>query len=273
MKGSLEDLCHPLALIGAACELDRDRWIKKEIRPIESTYIEKNYQWSNTSSESLAADPEGETMGDTLSLRFQSSFLLTGLAAARRQLIRIGDHLREMRKDPDMVSFLKGPGGHHGKNTNPGGYGMDLGKQQAHTAGRLQHRIDQITDEFDLKLEGCKSSMEDMMATTQVVISRIARHDTKTNTAISKATREDSSQMRSIAFVTMIFLPVTSIATIFSMNVFDWQAKDGEHLITVHFWLYLAVAGASTALTVGLWVFYTRVRKELCSRKDEEAGV
>ncbi|KAK1948877.1 hypothetical protein LY78DRAFT_708475 [Colletotrichum sublineola] len=243
MKQSLEDFCHPLALIGAACELDRDRWIKREVHPIESKYLEKNYQWSTTSSENLASDPEGETMEDTLSLRFQSSFLLTGLTAARRQLTRIVE-----------------------------GYGMDLGKQQAHTAGRLQHRLNQIADEFDMKIDGCKSSMEDMMATTQV-ISRIARHDTQVNTAIAIATRRDSWQMRSIAFVTMIFLPVTSIETIFSMNVFDWQAKDGEHLITVHFWLYLAVAGASTALTVGLWVFYTRVRKELSNRKDEEVGV
>ncbi|KAK2024646.1 hypothetical protein LX32DRAFT_666543 [Colletotrichum zoysiae] len=273
MKQSPEDFCHPLALVGAACELDRDRWIIKEVRPIERTYAEKNDQWSTTSSENLAADPEGETMEDTLDLRFKSSYLLTELTAARRQLARIGDHLREVRRDPGMVSFLKGPSRCSDKETETGGCGMDLGKQQAHTAGRLQHRLNQIADEFDMKIDSCKSSMEDMMATTQVVISRIARHDTQTNTAISVATREDSSQMRSIAFVTMIFLPVTSIATIFSMNVFDWQAKDGEHLITVHFWLYLAVAGASTALTVGLWVFYTRMRKELSSRKDEEVGV
>ncbi|KAK2052686.1 hypothetical protein LY76DRAFT_629927 [Colletotrichum caudatum] len=273
MKESPKDFCHPLAMIGAACELDRDRWIAKEVRPIERTYVEKNDQWSTTSSENLAADPEGETMEDTLGLRFKSSFLLTGLTAARRQLARIGDHLGEIRRDPVMASFLEGPGSCPDKETEAGGSGINLGKQQAHTAGRLQHRLDQIADEFDMKIDSCKSSMEDMMATTQVVISRIARHDTQTNTAISVATREDSSQMRSIAFVTMVFLPVTSIATIFSMNVFDWQAKDGGHLITVHFWLYLAVAGASTALTVGLWVFYTRVRKGLSFRKDEEVGV
>ncbi|KAK1999891.1 hypothetical protein LX36DRAFT_669131 [Colletotrichum falcatum] len=272
MKASLEDFCHPLALVGAACELDRDRWITKQVRPIETKYLEKTYQWSITSSENLASEPEGETMEDTLSLRFQSSFLLTGLIATRRQLTRIGDHLRRIRRDPEMVSFLKGSNGHFNKENKAGGLCLDLEKQQAHTAGRLQHRLNQIVDEMDMKIDGCRSSMEDIMATTQVVISRLARYDTKINTAIAIATRRDSSQMRSIAFVTMVFLPVTSIATIFSMNVFNWQAKNGEHLITVHFWLYLAVAGASTALTLGSWVFYTRVRKELSSGKDEEAA-
>lgn len=60
------------------------------------------------------------------------------------------------------------------------------------------------------------------------------------------------------------------------MNVFNWQAKDGENLINVHFWLYLAVAGASTILTVGLWMIYSGIIKGLVCvrrrRKDEEMG-
>lgn len=60
--------------------------------------------------------------------------------------------------------------------------------------------------------------------------------------------------------------------TIFSMNVFNWQATDGEHLINVHFWLYLAVAGTSTILTVGLWMCYTGMRKGIfAKRKDGES--
>ncbi|KAF4834609.1 hypothetical protein CGCTS75_v003415 [Colletotrichum tropicale] len=276
VKESLEDFCHPLALVGAVCELERDRWIKNEVRPIESTYMEKNDQLSMASSDNLASAPEGETMEDALGLRFKSTILLTSLTAARRQLSRIGDYLQEMRKDARTASFLRGCDDYHDKETKASDGGVDLSKQQAHTAARLQHRLNQISDEFDMKIDSCKASMEDMMATTQVVMSRIARHDTLTNTAISVATRRDNSQMMSIAFVTMVFLPLTSIATIFSMNVFNWDAKDGENLINVHFWLYLAVAGASTVLTVGLWMIYSGVTKGLFCirkrRKDEEMG-
>ncbi|KAJ0363876.1 hypothetical protein COL26b_012746 [Colletotrichum chrysophilum] len=232
VKESLEDFCHPLALVGAVCELERDRWIKNEVRPIESTYMEKNDQWSMASSDNLASAPEGETMEDALGLRFKSTILLTSLTAARRQLSRIGDYLQEMRKDARMTSFLRGCDDCHDKETEASDGGVDLSKQQAHTAARLQHRLNQISDEFDMKIDSCKASMEDMMATTQV--------------------------------------------TIFSMNVFNWDAKDGENLINVHFWLYLAVAGASTVLTVGLWMIYSGVTKRLFCirkrRKDEEMG-
>lgn len=40
----------------------------------------------------------------------------------------------------------------------------------------------------------------------------IGRGDTLTNLDIAKATRNDGKQMRSIALLTMIFLPATSVA-------------------------------------------------------------
>ncbi|TDZ16215.1 hypothetical protein Cob_v010826 [Colletotrichum orbiculare MAFF 240422] len=147
------------------------------------------------------------------------------------------------------------------------GWAADVSKQQAHTALRLQQRINQISGEIEMKIDSCRFWMEDMMATTQLKLSRIAMHDTNTNTQISIAMRRESSQMRSIAFVTMMYLPLTSIATIFSINVINWDAKDGERLITPHFWLYLGVAGGSTILTVGLWVCYTVLKGGIGRKK------
>ncbi|KAH0426462.1 protein kinase [Colletotrichum camelliae] len=272
MKDSLRDLSHPLALIGAACELERDRLIKGQVRPIETEYLEKSLKWCDVSSIELASDVESETMGQVLELRFKSSDLLTSLAASRQQMTRIRDHLTELHASGRIMRLLTGNRLLVTEDKDDIGR-VDLARLQSHTAARLHQRLNQITDELSMKFDSCQGSMEDMMATTQVVISRIARHDAKVNTDISVATRRDNSQMRSIAFVTMIFLPLTSIATIFSMNVFNWQATDSEHLINVHFWLYLAVAGTSTILTVGLWMCYTGMRKGIFGkRKDGESG-
>ncbi|CCF45730.1 hypothetical protein CH063_00574 [Colletotrichum higginsianum] len=273
MKDSLDDFYHPLALVGAVCELERDRLVTEHARPMEGRYLEKNLEWSSGSSESLASGSETETMEDVLGLRFDSSFLLTGLTAARRQLSRIVEHIEKLRNDDEMAVFMRGARCWASKEIKTGSGDADRSRQLRHTAERLQQRLNQISDEFEMKLDSVRTSMEDMMATTQVVISRIARHDNQINMAISVATRRDNSQMRSIAFVTMFYLPLTSIATIFSMNVFNWDAKDGENLMTTHFWLYLAVAGVSTVLTLGLWVFYTGMRTRLFSKKkDEEAA-
>lgn len=231
MKDSLDDFYHPLALVGAVCELERDRLVTEHARPMEGRYLEKNLEWSSGSSESLASGSETETMEDVLGLRFDSSFLLTGLTAARRQLSRIVEHIEKLRDDDETAVFMRGARCWASKEIKTGSGDADRSRQLRHTAERLQQRLNQISDEFEMKLDSVRTSMEDMMATTQVVsrlcglarllhrltscaqvISRIARHDNQINMAISVATRRDNSQMRSIAFVTMFYLPLTSIA-------------------------------------------------------------
>jgi hypothetical protein len=88
---------------------------------------------------------------------------------------------------------------------------------------------------------------------------------------IAVRTKLDSSQMRSIALLTMIFLPATfaavsdsillskisnvvnSIQTLFSMGFFEWQPEAGQVVVSPRIWIYAVVAGGLTLLTVGLW--------------------
>lgn len=51
------------------------------------------------------------------------------------------------------------------------------------------------------------------------------------------------------------------------MSLFNWEAEGEEAIVNKRFWVYLAVAGGVTVVTVGAWMLYTGVKKGLFSRK------
>ncbi|KAI1086228.1 hypothetical protein F5B19DRAFT_176247 [Rostrohypoxylon terebratum] len=92
---------------------------------------------------------------------------------------------------------------------------------------------------------------------------QMARVDTKTNLGlsnlmieISKATQSDGSQMRSIALMTMIFLPGTFVATLFSMTFFDWKLTAGD-MISPYIWIYVVTTVVLTVATIAIWYYCT----------------
>ena len=77
---------------------------------------------------------------------------------------------------------------------------------------------------------------------------------------VARATKEDSIAMATFTFITAIFLPPTSVATLFSMGMFDWSDATGEdhgHL-SDKFWIFWAVAVPLTALTMMGWYGWYR---------------
>lgn len=79
----------------------------------------------------------------------------------------------------------------------------------------------------------------------------VTQQDSYTNTVIAIKTNEDSSSMRTIAALTMIFLPGTFISSVFGMTFFD--SAGGSFFVLKKWWLYLAITVPLTLLTVGIW--------------------
>lgn len=63
--------------------------------------------------------------------------------------------------------------------------------------------------------------------------------------------------MKTIAALTMVFLPGTYIAAIFGMNLFNYSAG-GIH-VSARWWLYVAITIPMTVLTIGIWWAWTHV--------------
>jgi len=71
---------------------------------------------------------------------------------------------------------------------------------------------------------------------------------------------QNNAVMKSIAFLTMLFLPATSVAILFTMPVLEWDANEGSSVITDRFWVCWAVTLPLTAVALGarlLWMWYS----------------
>ncbi|KAI1121220.1 hypothetical protein F5Y10DRAFT_256733 [Nemania abortiva] len=103
----------------------------------------------------------------------------------------------------------------------------------------------------------CRSASNDkrMANEIQLAFNTVAQHDASTSVQIGRATQSDSVTMKTIAFVTLAFLPPTFVSAIFSMSFFNYSAESGW-AISDKFWLYWAFAVPITVLTVIVWYCY-----------------
>ena len=79
--------------------------------------------------------------------------------------------------------------------------------------------------------------------------------------------------MKTLAAVTVAYLPGTFVATIFAMPLFEWNAI-GDEIISKRFWVYWAVSIPLTCLTLVIWVLWTKrqaiIHRILEKRAKEE---
>ncbi|KAI1878382.1 hypothetical protein JX265_000314 [Neoarthrinium moseri] len=106
---------------------------------------------------------------------------------------------------------------------------------------------------------------QDIPADTQTEPKRLNANDSwerpvgirETSVETAIAAGNDSRQMRSIAIVTMIFLPGTFFASMFSMSFFSWEDTP---FVSDSFWIYILLTVTTTAITLGCW-YYISVKR------------
>ncbi|TDZ30751.1 hypothetical protein C8035_v002360 [Colletotrichum spinosum] len=196
-----------------------------------------------------------------LSLCLRSRSLIDHIKAVKRQLAKFSEELdvvaEEMRLREDNVNREK--------------------EQVIAEVGReMKKRIRDVMDEFNDKMDDCNMVICNTSLAMQTVWNHIARQDSKTNTDISKAnaaiaweTKHESAQMRTIALLTMIYLPLSSVAAIFSMDMFNWEANAGESVVSKHIWLFAALSAGLTMITLVAWFLGTRRAKRM-TRKSKK---
>jgi len=79
---------------------------------------------------------------------------------------------------------------------------------------------------------------------------------------IAEDTRRDSSSMKTIAVLTLFFLPATAMASIFGMSMFDWKAKDGDTVVSRNIWIYIVVAVVLTCLVLIIWILWFKLTQK-----------
>ena len=125
----------------------------------------------------------------------------------------------------------------------------------------------------------------------------ISQRDNKLNLTIARASKtiavsskRDSTAMKSLALLTMVFLPGTAIAvsthnkrfiivtdirqSFFAMPFFDVTIDvTGTALLETRpqFWIYWAITIPLTLSVLGLWIIWLRFSAKKHEREDEEA--
>lgn len=133
-----------------------------------------------------------------------------------------------------------------------------------HASDRIQQRLTEMIVEIEGKVRYTDSLLGGMTLATQTESNHLSRRDAITNIFIAVESKKDSSHMRYIAFLGMIFLPGTFFATLFSMTFFNWTPQDSNQLVSPWVAVYFGFTAISTAGTV--WRFHAWAKK-----RDAEA--
>ncbi|KIY00462.1 uncharacterized protein Z520_04147 [Fonsecaea multimorphosa CBS 102226] len=91
--------------------------------------------------------------------------------------------------------------------------------------------------------------------------------DSKLSIMIAEDTRRDSSSMKTIAVLTLFFLPATALASIFGMSMFDWGARDEKDIVSRHFWIYIVVAVLLTLAVLAGWILWYSWNQKIYEKK------
>ncbi|KAL4990782.1 hypothetical protein BDW68DRAFT_185504 [Aspergillus falconensis] len=82
------------------------------------------------------------------------------------------------------------------------------------------------------------------------------RHRNEIN-LVTRLAQQDSNMMKTVAVVSMVYLPGTFVSGLFGTNFFSFQADPGNTwLMADEFWLYWAVTLPLTLATVAIWAIW-----------------
>jgi len=93
-----------------------------------------------------------------------------------------------------------------------------------------------------------------------LVFNMVAQSNSLSTIAISKAAQSDSRAMRTIAILTLLFLPGTFISTLLAMPFFsvltDSETGAERWSVSNKFWIYWAITAPITIITVSSWLVW-----------------
>ncbi|KAG8162572.1 hypothetical protein KVR01_008337 [Diaporthe batatas] len=145
---------------------------------------------------------------------------------------------------------------------------LDEARKLEDAGRRIHHRLLELRGEYDEHIRACATIIEGMALAAQLDWNKVGREDALTNRKISQssvdiaeATRRDGERVRTIAILTMVFLPATFVATVFSMTFFNWTPGEGESILSPYIWIYAVGTAIFTCITLGSWYCYGKHRK------------
>ncbi|KAH0436352.1 hypothetical protein CcaCcLH18_04372 [Colletotrichum camelliae] len=265
IRKSNEQHRHPLLMSGIFVELERKRLLLAVDKLVDE-YAPKIDQlecepW-NTDPKT---DEDGQQTQKYLKLCMCNRSLIDHIQASKRQLSKFLDEIAEVSEELQALNPQDSWVESHETQIKLGKVGRNMKK-----------RVQDIIREYDDKIDECNMVVSNMSLAMQTIWNHRMRQDSSATTEISKAnramasdTRHESAQMRTIAILTMIYLPLSSVAAIFSMDMFNWEAVAGESIVSRHIWLFAVLTVGLTFLTLVAWRVGTQRSRNVTKKADK----
>ena len=124
----------------------------------------------------------------------------------------------------------------------------------------LCHRLENIQDEARALIVEISSLQKVAQSQLQVVYNLSALNDNRENlkqarasAAIASLTEKDGFAMKTIAVMTIAFLPGTAVSSLFSTELFHFDGETNKRMLSSHFWVYWAVSIPLTITVLVIW--------------------
>ncbi|EHK25533.1 uncharacterized protein TRIVIDRAFT_126539, partial [Trichoderma virens Gv29-8] len=138
----------------------------------------------------------------------------------------------------------------------------------------LRNHVSLLQDRLSMQAVDIEFTLKRVHLQTNILTGIISRDDIKANLDLAESQHRDSLSMKTLAIVTMVFLPGSFISALFSTSMFDWNSVDPKsNSIGVRtmpqFSLYWAITIPLTLITFLLYFFWLRVMKQQRDRKKQ----
>ncbi|KAI0105585.1 hypothetical protein F4776DRAFT_471974 [Hypoxylon sp. NC0597] len=253
---------YPLFMTGIFAELERERLVASVDKLVDGFALQSGRLESGSWNPST--DMSNAKAQMYLELCLDSRKLVDNIRAVKRQISKL---LTEIDEFGSYFASL---------NDKAHPNASKKARQFKKAGIQMKKRLQDILNEYDDKIDECNMIVGNTTLAMQTVWNQIARHDSDLSTKIAHAntmialeTKREGIQMRSIALLTMVYLPFSSVAAVFSMDMFNWDAQDGDSVVSKYIWVFATFAIGFTAITLFAWHHIT-CRHE--RRADEDAS-
>ncbi|KAK0701528.1 hypothetical protein B0T21DRAFT_378831 [Apiosordaria backusii] len=264
---------HPLLMLGLYCELQRDRADRLAKRVAAHTIeVLEDMEYLSDVTKVGDKSPDNKRAKTHIQLRLvisECKKAVEEIRAAKLQTKRITDDICEKSEASKQPYFRK-------------------------ATARYKCRFDQIQIELDGRMAQCRIAAEDLTYAGDRALAEQAQVSAEQAREEAAAAARQAKTGKVIAFLAMLYLPMTSIATIFAMPVFEFQnywwdmgfhrpppdtpksgsdgknAEAGGEVASGYFTLYLII---SILLTVVTLVSYCIYAKESPTNRTNGNGI
>ncbi|GAP91362.2 hypothetical protein SAMD00023353_6300010 [Rosellinia necatrix] len=267
---------HPMVLVVLFAELERNRLddlVRNKIMELFQQIVKISGKQYNSTLDNEDLSSPFPPLSISIRHWLQMGELRNELRAFKRKMCDMMEHLDEFQTKFLNIEMKE--------ESVSWSVDTDTLSNFEETGARMKERLKHLIDEFDELIWKCANIVDGVGLASQLEWNQIGRKDTITNLKIAKSglevaqhTRRDSELTKSIALLTMVFLPATFVATLFSMGIFQWQGLHGESLsVSPYIWLYIAVTVGITSATMGTWYFWVIRRNTSTGTKNAEKDV